>query len=119
MVIKPTSVARRPATGPQINPARNIGNQRVIALSFCCTVPELGERAMDIHVPSLPLIGYAFHFLKERRRCSLSLRERVGVRGNRTCEHQRRATFAIASLASGFVLRISFGFRPSGANCKT
>src|SRR5438034_3818816 len=31
------------------------------------------------------------------RRCSLSLRERAGVRGNRSCEHQRRATSAIAS----------------------
>ena len=31
------------------------------------------------------------------RRCSLSLRERAGVRGNRACEYQRGATFAIAS----------------------
>ena len=49
------------------------------------------------------------------RRCSLSLRERAGVRGNRSCEYQRVATFAIATRPSsrcvGF--RIStFGFRP-------
>jgi len=30
------------------------------------------------------------------RSCSLSLRERAGVRGNGSCEYQRAATFAIA-----------------------
>ena len=61
------------------------------------------------------------------RRCSLSLRERAGVRGNGSCEYQRGATFAIGSrnanntadrqrLAfrnSDFGLLSGFGFRVS------